>query len=503
MINKEITDARDSFSSEDLEASYMLEMEELELEFENEILPDIYSDIYPDDCIEKLTLLGDLYARNPRIKESALYLRYYYYMIAKYVLEKKQEAPKSDIDLQILSTFDDDYKVAKIQYQRIRDNTLPLSVKLIRDFVDASENRISIIDDKELEISFYADDKEKNTCPGANLFFFPEADFYGTIDSILVKFSTALNIGENYYFDEKRINTVLIKNDTIEFVRYNNDDAEILLEGNIEGLDITVSGHVNQEYNNSGTKETTSAIEEPSEKLEENQSGSDIFETWDVFKNCLNRNVVKWEHVWMLICLFYLKYRHNDNTIPVHRLKLLYKDSHRVTEKNLENQRDVIRKCARLGYVDNDNPYISLTEQGEKLVIEKYLTLSESDIKTYEANHRLNLEKNSVKICSHPTYKTWKDFLGLIKPSIRITVKEWYLLYLYYLIQKYNIETITIHEIRMLRADDNRFSTKKNMTTPRYITLCLSENWITQNTNGLSLTEKGKKHIRSLICTEV
>lgn len=160
--------------------------DELEIEFEQELLPGIEKGVYPDGCVEKLIRMGELCEVDIIHIEAAYYLRYYYYMIAKYVLEQKYNASKDPNDLARLEAFEDKYNSAKEEYQEVRDNSLPLELRLINNFVEAASPLIQLSYTKIFSEITLSLDTDKNLPEEFNLFFFPESDFYGIINSIKI-----------------------------------------------------------------------------------------------------------------------------------------------------------------------------------------------------------------------------------------------------------------------------------------------------------------------------
>lgn len=149
--------------------------EELDIEFEQELLPSIEGGIYPDGCVEKLIRLGELCEVDIIDIEAAYYLRYYYYMIAKYVLEQKYNASKDSNDLARLEAFENKYNAAKEEYQKVRDNSLSLELRLIKSFVDGISPKIGLYYGKTYSKVSLKFDTSEELPEDLNRFFMPEA----------------------------------------------------------------------------------------------------------------------------------------------------------------------------------------------------------------------------------------------------------------------------------------------------------------------------------------
>ena len=133
MISDKMNMAREYFSSDSPKTNTSFEIEELELEFENSILPDIYAGLCPEGSIEKIIRIGDWYVSEPNHKKTSLYLRYYYFLVARYLLEKKYKTSRAEEDLAALNMFIQKFEQAKEEYEDIEDldfrkeNPIPLS----------------------------------------------------------------------------------------------------------------------------------------------------------------------------------------------------------------------------------------------------------------------------------------------------------------------------------------------------------------------------------------
>lgn len=65
-------------------------------------------------------------------------------MIVKYVLEQKYNASKEPDDLARLEAFENKYNATKEEYQKVRDNSLTLELRLIKSFVDGISPKLEL-----------------------------------------------------------------------------------------------------------------------------------------------------------------------------------------------------------------------------------------------------------------------------------------------------------------------------------------------------------------------
>lgn len=215
--------------------------DELDIEFEQELLPSIEGGIYSDGCVEKLIRLGELCEVDIIDIEAAYYLRYYYYMIAKYVLEQKYNASKDSNDLARLEAFENKYNAAKEEYQKVRDNSLSLELRLIKSFVDGISPKIGLYYGKTYSKVSLKFDTIEELPEDLNLFFMPEADFYGFINSIeiitakrpkaLEGYSNGHNKAEEITIDKKYIRFYdYIKREQVGIATVNKEIIELVIK---------------------------------------------------------------------------------------------------------------------------------------------------------------------------------------------------------------------------------------------------------------------------------
>lgn len=196
--------------------------DELDIEFEQELLPSIEGGVYPDGCVEKLIRLGELCEVDIIDIEAAYYLRYYYYMIAKYVLEQKYNASKDPNDLARLEAFENKYNSAKVQYHKVRDNSLTLELRLIKCFVDGISPNVELYYGKTYSKVLLKFDTSEELPEGLNLFFMPEADFYGFINSIEITTTKRPKVLEGYSNGDNKAEEIVIDQKHIRFYDYIN-----------------------------------------------------------------------------------------------------------------------------------------------------------------------------------------------------------------------------------------------------------------------------------------
>lgn len=96
-------------------------------------------------------------------------------MIAKYVLEQKYNASKEPDDLARLEAFEDKYNSAKVEYQKVRDNSLTLELRLIKSFVDGISPKVELYYGKAYSKVLLKFDTSEELPEGLNRFFMPEA----------------------------------------------------------------------------------------------------------------------------------------------------------------------------------------------------------------------------------------------------------------------------------------------------------------------------------------
>lgn len=196
--------------------------DELDIEFEQELLPSIEGGIYSDGCVEKLIRLGELCEVDIIHIEAAYYLRYYYYMIAKYVLEQKYNTSKEADDLARLEAFEDKYNSAKVEYQKVRDNSLPLELRLIHSFVDGISPKVELYYGRAYSKVLLKFDTSEELPAGLNLFFVPEADFYGFINSIEIITAKRPRALEGYSNGNNKAEEMVVDQKYIRFYDYIN-----------------------------------------------------------------------------------------------------------------------------------------------------------------------------------------------------------------------------------------------------------------------------------------
>lgn len=501
-INSENSSAPENLSSSFSKTDNLTEKEELEIEVENTILPNIYNGIISEDYADKLIRLGDLYAKNKENEEAPLYLRYYHFMIARYVLEKMYDESKAESTLSALNTFSRKYEIAKEEYNKVRDNSIKKNIMLVMDFIDASENRINITSDNVIEIISLDENEDGNSRQDSDLFFFPESDFYGTINSIELKFIDSPRIEECFYSNTGNYaDSVEINDDRINLIRNHSGKSECIISGNLRGITVTIFGKVSQ-YIKQGCDNNTNNSENSTIEPQKDTT-SDIFNDWDIFKAYLNYGKIKKEADWVLIYVLYSIIRYNDNTISIFRIRSLYKESHRFTDSRMVKLTGILKNCNDAGYISYKYPYISMTEEGARYVNEQYLTLSEDDIDYHINRHRAYLSDNPVKVCDHPTYKTWTEFQEIINTSTHLTSKAWYLLYMYYLTQRYSANSVTSDEIALIFRNDSRFIGAKSGSVSSRLVSCLPDILTSPDEKEYSFTEKGKGYIKSLLKGEI
>ena len=221
------------------ELYYIPEMEELELEFSNAVLPDIYLGIYTDDNIKKIISLGDFYAKNSIIEEASPYLQYYYYMVAKYAIEQKYRNSNYNNDQSYLNKFEDKYTKAQRQYQKLRNNKLPKNLRLVKEIIENCQNKIIVSNDRRI-IYIVPSNSPLNSKP----LFLPESDFYGKVKRIVLVFSLPLRIKKTFCYIDDGIHVLRFVDNHIILLRNKNHIVEDLAIGTIDDLGISIYGDV-------------------------------------------------------------------------------------------------------------------------------------------------------------------------------------------------------------------------------------------------------------------
>ena len=122
--------------------------------------------------------------------------------------------------------------------------------------------------------------------------------------------------------------------------------------------------------------------------------------------------------------------------------------------------------------------------------------------KTFIDIHKAYLAKEEYKVWNHPTYKTWAEFQKIIDYSKHITIKRQYLLYIYYLMQKYCTTEIACRSVNLFFNDNKGFSTHKNGSVSVVLRSSLNKIIICSDNEEYSFTKKGKEYIRSLLICE-
>lgn len=226
------------------ESYYIPEIEELELEFSNNILPDIYWGIDTDDNIKKIISLGDFYAENSVIEEASIYLQYYYYMVAKYAIEQKYKNSTYDENQSYLNDFEEKYTQAQRNYQKLRNNKLPQYLRLVKEVIENCKNQIIVSQDKRIIYIVPSIERAKNSPLNSKPFFFPESDFYGRIERIILNFPSPLRIKNTFCEFDDDIHILRLVDNHIVFLRNKNNTVEDLAIGIIDNLSISIYGEV-------------------------------------------------------------------------------------------------------------------------------------------------------------------------------------------------------------------------------------------------------------------
>lgn len=488
-INSENSSAPEDLSSSFSKTDNLTEKEELEIEVENTILPNIYNGIISEDYADKLIRLGDLYAENSRNKESAMYLRYYHFMAARFVLEKIYEKSQDEADLYKLENFESKYERAKEEYNKVRDNSLPLEVRLIRDYIDSVVDVVVTIKKDSDDTTTMTISHKSESAEESNLFLLPESDFYGILDRIEFKIKKPLQLKfKHNQITKNFIDGVEFRKGFIIFTSNENEKKIGILALDSKNTIITIYGNVSyyittyfkSDFQNTYLKQT---------KI------NDIFESWDTFKKYVELDLISNETNWFLVYLFYLQMKYNDSEIHVARMKLLYTESGRMTKSRMVRFHSILQACKNYGRIIYNFPCMALTEKGRQLVIREYLKLSEEALERYRLYHKLLLSNKSVKLLNHPTYREWKKFIEIVDTTKNINIIEWYLIYLYFLIQKYSTKNILGVELATIFRDDKRFNRKNNGDTNIKLKTYLNRNWYNYDNGEYSLTETGKEHI--------
>lgn len=474
---------------------YSPEMEELVQEFNSVILPNIYLGIYNVDYALKLIRLGDLCAYNSQIVENASYLQYYYYMLARYIIENKYEEFNSKGNFKYLDNFNKKYKEVKRRYQRLRDNSMPKNIRLVKDFAESCRNIITISDDGyALNIVFRAN-TINNIFKNSNLFFFPESDFYGKINSIRIDFVEPLKASEAFKSADNGGHYVEIEDNYIRIFR---NRIKLLVIGNIESITVNVNGEITK-----CTQESYSLInfqDGQKEKDEVSQlSAGDMFRSWSKFKTFLKDEPKRKELDWLLLYLLYLTIKYDNNIIPVSMIANMYKQSKRDTGNRIMMMTYKLKKCAMKDYIDYSYPYTNFKEHGREYIIKKYIDMTQEQFQSAIDIHKAYLEKEEFKVCNHPTCKTWEEFKEIIDWDEQMTAKIRYLLYLYYLMQKYCATEIPCKAVNLFFKDNEDFDPQKKGTVSTVLKKCLNSIILCSENEEYSFTDKGKEYIRSLL----
>lgn len=485
--DSEIDSAPKDFSSVSSETDNLTEKEELETEVENTILPNIYNGIISEDYVEKLMRLGDLYVDNPKNKKAAMYLQYYYYMIARYVFEQIYNDTQEEKHLYTIFMFEYRYNRIKLQYQRLRNNSLPNELKLVKEFVESYGKTIHISKKENFIDIILTDDATNKDNVGSNLYFFPESDYYGKIDSIRLELLAPSRIDFSLKNAGKTINSLEITYNDFKFLYCHGKKKNKIVSGSMGGLKVYIN---NKEYQ---------YIQKNSTYSKPIDESDDLFSSWDNFTRCLNNESIGYDFKWLLIYILYLTIRHNDENITIHKIRDLYKISKRETEWRLKYIPSRLKDCADKQLVNYSFPYTSLTKLGKEFIIKRHLNISEKEFNSAIEYHKKCLSKKHIKVCNHPTYKSWEQFQELVNTDLRITVKKWYLLYLYYIMQRFSVTSVTNDEMKVIFVEDKRFKS----TTTGIVSLkfqgYINSGLICASDKKYSFTIKGKEYIRKLL----
>lgn len=125
-------------------------------------------------------------------KEATYYFRYYYLMIARFILEERIRLYNHERDKKDLDNLNEQYTAAREQYKKIREKIKWPEFYIVEQFIDAVNPKIRCMaaednNTKTVILSDTRTDKPK----GGEQFFIPETDFYGRINEIRI---TSLNI---------------------------------------------------------------------------------------------------------------------------------------------------------------------------------------------------------------------------------------------------------------------------------------------------------------------
>lgn len=255
MINEQIKEARENFSSDSSVSTYTTELIELTKEAEEDIIPKINKDIYPNGCEYKLIELGKLYFNECEDKEEALRQYFKYYLIARYVYIRRYEESLKDEDKETMYKLDVEFDKIKEEYTKAQNKTLTYYEKAIKEFVEKEKPAISISSDKKTYTVTLKVDKSKLGKDGYAVFFFIGIGLTMRIKGIVLQTEIKPELSNGFKGRQigSRVEKVAIEKDSIVFFIYKNDKEINRLKVSKTELDITILDKIfDKNISNSG-----------------------------------------------------------------------------------------------------------------------------------------------------------------------------------------------------------------------------------------------------------
>ena len=187
-MNVNINTTESSYISEDIS---IFNDDYIEEHLDKLILGNIQKGVFHKIYAKKLILFSLATKKdNPATieqKEATYYFRYYYLMIARFILEERIKLYHHERDKKDLNNLNEQYIDAREQYQKVREKIKWPEFYIVEQFIDAVNPKIRCMaaEDNSTKTVILSD-KRTDKPKGGKQFFIPETDFYGRINEIRI-----------------------------------------------------------------------------------------------------------------------------------------------------------------------------------------------------------------------------------------------------------------------------------------------------------------------------
>lgn len=182
----------------------LLTDEYIEDNLDSLILEKIQDGIFNKIFVQKLISLS-ISAKNDNLatieqEEATYYFRYYYLMIARFILEERIKLYDLETDKNELNDLYNHYISAQERYKKIREKMKWPQLYIVGRFIEAVNPDIRFIAEEDNSITtVILSDIRKSKPIDGELFFIPEVDFYGRIKEIRITASKVKGLMKSKY----------------------------------------------------------------------------------------------------------------------------------------------------------------------------------------------------------------------------------------------------------------------------------------------------------------